>query len=396
VSATEIRLRAYAVGFGDAMVLTARRDDRQWRMLVDCGVHSSGTNPAHSIDEVIDDILAEAARDDGCPHFDVIAASHRHRDHVSGFTDPRWRDVSVGEVWLPWSEHPDDREAVEIRRAHDALALRLTMAFGADELGFSLSMNSLSNARAMDTLLNGFPGATARFVAVDGGARREPLPFPGAAVWMLGPTRRPEELRRKTPPADERWFAEGVVSTRQEGSPFDPSSRIELERFAQLYPHLDTDPKSLARVTLPAGDALEAAGWLDRALNNTSLFFVVEIEGIGVLFPGDAQWGAWRHVLADEGARRLLHQVRAYKVSHHASHNGTPRSFAEQMLDPSALSLVSVQHMPQWANLPNSDLLGELRRDGRQLVRTDEPAPATDVVRHPTDLWVEIILRVDD
>ena len=41
---------------------------------------------------------------------------------------------------------------------------------------------------------------------------------------------------------------------------------------------------------------LAAASVLEQSVNNTSLFFVLEVGGLRLLFPGDAQYGAWEHV----------------------------------------------------------------------------------------------------
>ena len=81
-------LRMYAVGFGDCFLLTVPRfDDRPWRMLVDCGVHGMGRGE-HALGAVIADLIATCSDGDGGgPVIDVVVASHRHQDHISGFTD---------------------------------------------------------------------------------------------------------------------------------------------------------------------------------------------------------------------------------------------------------------------------------------------------------------------
>jgi hypothetical protein len=65
---------------------------------------------------------------------------------------------------------------------------------------------------------------------------------------------------------------------------------------------------------------------LDRAMNNTSLVLLFEIEDTCLLFPGDAQWENWEYALGQTKYRTLLKRVNLYKVGHHGSLNATPRT----------------------------------------------------------------------
>jgi hypothetical protein len=69
---------------------------------------------------------------------------------------------------------------------------------------------------------------------------------------------------------------------------------------------------------------------LDDALNNTSLVLLLEIGGLRLLFPGDAQIENWQYTLEKLGAepelRAKLRDIDLYKVGHHGSRNATPRS----------------------------------------------------------------------
>lgn len=392
----EVRVRAYSVGFGDAVVLTAQRAEQTFRMLIDCGVLVGGNDHRHPIDAIVTDIMTQAGAPSLAPRFDVVVASHRHRDHISGFADPRWRAAEVGEIWMPWTEDPADQLANELRLGLDTMARSLSMTFAADETALALALNSLTNEAAMTNLLHTIPAARRRFVSVEGPPVQLPLPFDGMSVWHLGPTRASETLRRKTAPKAERWLDVPAFGPQPPApAPFDPTHQVDRATYSALYPHLDSSDKSLERVAHPSADALEAAAWLDRAVNNTSLFFALEVDNLVLAFPGDAQWGAWDHVLSDEQSRRLLAAARVYKVSHHASHNGTPRSFAEEILSDSAISILSVRDMPQWSELPKPDLVDQLSSGRRQLIRTDEPPTSTeaDIATGPDGLWVEIVLH---
>ena len=58
-------------------------------------------------------------------HLDVVVASHDHWDNVSGFAQARevFDRITIGEVWMTWTEDPSDTEAEAMRR-NRGLALR--------------------------------------------------------------------------------------------------------------------------------------------------------------------------------------------------------------------------------------------------------------------------------
>jgi len=73
--------------------------------------------------------------------------------------------------------------------------------------------------------------------------------------------------------------------------------------------------------------------WLDEALNNTSVILLVSVGNHRLLFGGDAQienWGWTLNEIRDDKALRdALGSVDLYKVGHHGSRNGTPKSLYE-------------------------------------------------------------------
>ena len=168
--------------------------------------------------------------------------------------------------------------------------------------------------------------------------------------------------------------------------------------FRQRYPHLDADDDLLDHAVLDPEDALAAASWLDRCLNNTSLVFVVEVEDVRIVFPGDAQWGVWREILANTDARALLERATLYKVSHHGSHNGSPKSLVHDVLPERVTSMMSFRPMERWTAIPQTDLVAALRTPGRTLLRPDEDIPAVgpggvgEIRRAADGLWTEIDL----
>ena len=406
-------LRMYAVGFGDCFLLTVPRfEERPWRMLVDCGVHGMGRGE-HSLGAVISDLIATCSDGDGgAPVIDLVVASHRHQDHISGFTDARWGDVTVGEVWLPWCEDPSDTEAQRLRTRLDAAARTLHRQFAVDgpEIA-AIALNSLSNERAMATLRDGFAGQPARrFLSASAPVRTELVGLPDARIHLLGPARSEDAIRdrrwtRRSWNAGSLWARASVRArsdpagrTRRPARSDRPTASPTGHVFRQRHPHLDADDALLDHAVLDPDDALAAASWLDRCLNNTSLVFVVEIEDVRIVFPGDAQWGVWREILTDTDARALLERATLYKVSHHGSHNGSPKTLVHDVLPEHITSMMSFRSMERWTAIPQTDLVAALRTPGRTLLRPDEQIPAAGTVgigevrRAADGLWTEIDL----
>lgn len=385
-----VSVRMYDVGFGDCLLLTVTGSGPPWRMLVDCGVHSHGVG-AHSLDEVIDDVLRTAEQQGGSPRLDVVVATHRHRDHIIGFDDERWATVSVGEVWLPWTEDLEDAEATVMRFELDRLAQSLNSRLRADEGAAAFALNSLTNDAAMDTLLRGFAGQPRRrFLRADA-VPQEVAGLRGARVHVLGPPEDRLTLRRMDPPSDQRWFGDGTGGAPA-APPFDPALVLDRHVYRERHPSLTLPEAVRARFSTDEADAHEAASWLDRCVNNTSLLLLLEVDGVRVLLAGDAQWGPWQRVLADTRMRDLLGQVDLYKVSHHGSHNGTPKTLVEEVLPADVVSLVSVQPVENWREIPKDTLTAALAQQQRVLVRSDQGAAPDPFRRHKTGLWVELDL----
>ncbi len=132
-----------------------------------------------------------------------------------------------------------------------------------------------------------------------------------------GPARRPVPARPKWRVGEAKFKKD-----RRAESTFSPEDKEAVERLADE----------------PEGDLAAA---IDRAVNNTSLLMVIEAGDQFLLFPGDAQWGTWKAILERPELCRLLQRTTALKVSHHGSHNGTPKALVDELLGQSVVAFVS-------------------------------------------------------
>lgn len=369
------RIRMYRQGLGDCFLLTFPGASRDVRVLVDCGVLLGTPDGEAKVRKVAADVAAETGDE-----LDVLVVTHEHWDHVSGFLQAKevFDRLRVREVWLAWTEDPED-EAATVLAQRRARALRGVVAASARVAG-GQSMAARRTAERLDGLMAFFGGAAAaadrstaaamRWARARPGAKvrflrpgEEPFGVPGtdaARVFVLGPPRDPKLIRKSDPSrrssevyglagegaADLGFLAAtGALDAPASADPFDPWFRVTEKEAGQrpfFQEHYGFDGEDgWQRIE---DDWLGAAGplalQLDSDTNNTSLVLAFELlpSGRVLLFPGDAQVGNWLswegltwNLGGSGGAARtvtshdLLARTVLYKVGHHGSHNATLR-----------------------------------------------------------------------
>lgn len=395
----------YNVGFGDCFLLTLPSGRRKRTILIDCGTHPSSTGSRTARDaatQIVRDISVDGRR----PRIDVVIATHRHRDHVSGF-DARelWDRVEVGEIWLPWTEDPRDAVATRLRErmSRSALALdRVRELMPASEsvaLAAAIIANSLANEKAMETLHDGFAGSPdRRFLST----QAEPLDvelLSNVKVHVLGPSREESVIRDLEPPRDESWMHDPELlpePERRPPPPFDDDWAISWDEFHAIEDFAELRPggQIVGAIRSAAGDdLLLAAASLEKSVNGTSLMLLFEIGDLFLLFPGDAQHGTWKAVLDDAERRRLVQRATFYKIGHHGSHNATPKEFVETLLAKDTWAALPFAPVKLWPSIPNADLLKAIEGKARVL-RSDAP-PAAGTLAGVTvreDISMDLVL----
>jgi hypothetical protein len=354
---TSVRIISYNVGFGDAFLLSFRYaagGDRH--VLIDFGSTKLPSRGPRSIRSVADKIAQDCG---GKLH--MIAVTHRHADHMSGFDGASGKVIAGLQpdlVVQPWTEDPDldpnatapaggggatgggslAARAVTTRLAEmDAVARAIRRFAGRPQASASMPVSLAEELHFLGETNIKNEGAVRNLMTM--GKRRVYAKFgtklpittllPGVSIRVLGPPtadQAPDIATLASKDAQEYWHLAAVVARRSSATDqrqlFPDVAAVAVPQPARwLVPQIDR---------MSAEESLAIVRAIDDALNNTSLILLFDIGGSKLLFPGDAQIENWRYALfnAPDAAaiRASLADIAMYKVGHHGSLNGTPKT----------------------------------------------------------------------
>jgi beta-lactamase superfamily II metal-dependent hydrolase len=374
-----------------------------------------GGNKQQPFDKVFDQLMKDI-EEDGVRKIDLVVATHRHQDHVSGFESPLWDDVEVlGEVWMPWTENYADEEAVGIlmrqsKRAEKINKLLKGILKEPKRFGLEwpeqiaevteikeFSENSLKNDEAMKTLHHGFKGGDnirRRYLPHRDRSRNtiEPEFLPGVTVYIMGPSYDKDVISDMEPPAGEHWFRMMEDKGRTDRAPILPFHADWSKKPGEI-PDAESILEEKDRRKIASVDqhtALNIARGVENAVNGTSLMMMFKIGKAFLFFPGDAQHGTWQSALKDNEWRQLLTKTNFYKVGHHGSHNATPKEFIKEVIQPKCRAMIPVYPVKIFEEIPKDTLLAEMTARQAEYVRSDKKLDSGDPsVFSRTDLYVD-------
>lgn len=398
-----VTVRMYRQGLGDCFLLTFRQKGKSdFNMMIDCGLFLGTDRGKEIMDAVAKDIKTSTKG-----RIDVVALTHEHWDHISGFAlaqktfkEP---DFKFGEVWVGWTENPEDPKFDGVRERFQKKKKGLRAALKEMESKLK-SEKSTAMFETASALVNeffgegnslGMSGADAWKYVLEKSDRQPPRYFSpgeihtldgveGVRIYVLGPPEDFELLDDEESPEAETYrkhlrmaVTNGFLAaaTGNDNSefdanaymPFDDKCRVSMEEaedplsfdgfFCSNYGFADSDHNSWRQID---DDWLSMAGELalniDGITNNTCLALAIElVESKKVLiFPGDAQFGNWMswqklkwEVLDASGNKTevnvndLLKRTVLYKVGHHGSHNATlKKSGLELMESPDLVAMI--------------------------------------------------------
>jgi len=373
-----IRIRMYRVGFGDCFLVTLPLTGNGPRhILVDCGVHAKGN--IGTINDIVDHIAEVTDK-----KLAIVIATHAHQDHISGFDPQKFGKFEIGEVWMPWSEDPQDPKAAKLKKKHVALAEQLAEHFAAQaRSGAAASKarvaasaavaNLVANKTSLQALHSGFSvNARVRFFKA-GDSLQTVDNVPGLSVKFLGPPTDEKFLAKMDPPSGHSYLRldGNRVEVVSQLRPF--AKKWEIKASSPVMKNLrlsQSEQKSLQDDV--AGDSLDGLAFaLDKAINNTSVVTLFAFRGQTLLFPGDAQYGNWEAWLDQDGSADILASVDFLKVAHHGSVNATPKDALEKMSTGKFAAMVSTQSVP-WPSISRGPLMDRLKQQTKsKIVRSD-------------------------
>lgn len=418
-----IKVRMYRQGLGDCFLITIPRQNRDpFYMVIDSGVILGTKDSGQIMKEVAEHIIQTTAG-----RVDVVAATHEHWDHISGFGQAReiWTDknrLTVGDVWLSWAEDPQDELARKLRKQR----LDLKIALHAAVARMRLAGDS-SAALEVTNLLDffGAAGSTSDALEVVKGLvekptyctpKDDPILIEGTdvRVYVLGPPP-DEKLIKKYNPSKREPETYGMdsinnylnalqpsLSDTDVESPIDEEFQIPLNLaqqmpfFQQRYwgEDVDSEEKSQAWRRID-GSWLDSSSslalQLDSATNNTCLVLAFELgeDGGVLLFAADAQvgnWLSWQDLKWNVNGKEvtgpdLLRRTVFYKVGHHGSHNATLRALGLEKMESLKLAFVPVDRKmavkKRWNQMPLNELMKRLDEiTEERVVRIDADMPA--------------------
>jgi hypothetical protein len=343
-----LTIKTYNVGFGDCFLLTFKYASRSRHILIDFGSQRRPVNPKpnHMVK------VAQQIAKDCNNKLDVIVATHRHQDHISGFATNKKKNapgdiiarLKPEIVVQPWTEHPRAPRDAKVaptralRQAHvrklnklhavaETIPAQLKGLRGIDRatrarLEF-LGQNNIKNRSAVTNLLKMARPHKGRYVHC-GSASGFGRLLPGVKIHVLGPPTLVQTETIKDQVHDhpeEFWHLQSAAASADDkpGSPLFPDAPTGRSPASARW--------FTARLNqIRAEELLQIVRILDDAMNNTSVILLFECGTKSFLFSGDAQWENWAYALSNEKYRKLLRKVDLYKVGHHGSLNATPKS----------------------------------------------------------------------
>lgn len=353
----QITIRSYQVGFGDCFLLSFGYAGKEKHVLIDYG--STGL-PDDVPSSRMKDIATNIRSRVGTEPFAVVA-THRHRDHISGFAtnashngtgdiigglkpkfviqpwteDPNLATTATGPAVAPTSPRAAAMARVQSLAAMQTIASQVWAEVKHNrslrgplrtQLGF-LGENNIANPSAVKNLMTMAPNEYVHF----GSTTKLSQFLPGVSVDVLGPPTVDQSAAVKKQRArdkDEFWHLMAAAG----GGEADANENAAKPLFADEYIVGRVDKKFPPDTRWLIRKALQQRGQqmlgivraLDKAMNNTSVILLFRTGGKSLLFPGDAQIENWQFALSKPAVMARLKKVDVYKVGHHGSLNATP------------------------------------------------------------------------
>jgi hypothetical protein len=143
-----VRIRMCRQGLGDFFLLTFTNQLQQkFNLLIDCGVLTASGGDGR-LKMIAQKLLAECGG-----HLNAVVVTHEHSDHISGFAKKNFTWIrpdgqellpKIDQVWMAWTENPEDDQVKEIIKKVNALSYAV--------IGAALVMNDEERVQIQEIL----------------------------------------------------------------------------------------------------------------------------------------------------------------------------------------------------------------------------------------------------
>lgn len=385
-----IRIRSYNVGFGDCFLVTFPDGNVTRNMLIDFGNAPGQLNTGYA--EIAQNIFDETSG-----HLDVIVMTHEHLDHIEGFYSQKsiFNTMTVDYVWMSlpshptyYNDYPKARPLKRIRELAAAFEKRLKEQKLAVAPSFlMLLQNNLSNPQRINYIRN-LTGDPKRVLYLNRGSSVLNKPFSNKVkIRVLAPEKDVSiyyggSLHNGLQAMSRRLAGAGIAP---DPGNYDSWAFPKVPREKGSPVNLTDRDWRLLHESIQTG-GVESVRAIDKAANNTSLVFAMEVAGLRLLFPGDAELESW--MVMKKKCPAELKPIDFLKVSHHGSHNGTSKDLLTTLLPAGrkgkATVMVSTKSKVYGTvkPVPDAELLKLLKARCHKLISTDGE----------TRLWVDASL----
>lgn len=371
----------YRVGeLGDCFLLRFTNGQEKSHVLIDCGSFRNGKASIERMKTIAADIKNKLGTDT----LNVIAGTHQHNDHLSGFVHAQkiFEEMKPQQIWLSWLDEPGNKQAARIGEDYNNYLTQLrhihqqlqSKAFSGnkikDKVGEILGFYGIDdtvgklNAKT-DKLPPALPAQAVEILRKLGKksprylSPGEVFNLPGLSansvkVYVLGPPVNEDLLYDKDPNKKETFDPELALKSTQAGKFLSAlrninqggSGKTDEDPYPFNEPYRDSDNydavwdayykkedawRQIDEDWLKQAERL--ALWLDGYTNNSSLVLAFELVKSNkvLLFVADAQtgnWNSWKEVKWKKMPKEfnwlnLMRNTVLYKTGHHGSHNST-------------------------------------------------------------------------
>lgn len=345
-----VRIKMYRQGLGDCFLLTFKRKGKpDFNMMIDCGLLQGTEKAGEIMNEVVSNIRKTTAKDArGKGKLDVVAVTHEHWDHISGFSQAKkvFDDIDFEEVWVGWTEDESHPQSKALRERFHKQIMGLVAALEQmNSISFDSEQekdrykNKLERVKFLvedffdaDVVLGAKEKSMRRSETwnyIIGKGRNRRYCSPGKILtlpnleevrfYILGPPENLEIFTKTEPSAkdapketyrgDSEKFAladsffaavESQSDVPDAHLPFEKDSKVmhdagkeEVKKRFKSYFAAEDKWRAIDNDWLGATE--QFALHLDSYTNNSCLAIAIELVESGkvLLFPGDAQFGNW-------------------------------------------------------------------------------------------------------